>query len=217
MEGATAVRAPLSAEQAERLLAYLDAVLDENTRVNLTGIRDRADAVVRHLIDSLSLVGVWRAVAGEGPPRRVLDVGTGGGFPGAPLAVVWPETPCLLIDSTGKKVRAVERTLGAAEIPNARALQVRGEQLAGLYPRRRRSFDLVVARAVGRTARLLGECRELVAPGGRLLVMKGPEPPADELDEAAEAAPGAGLVLDSVQETAVPGLDRRKVLVYTRS
>ena len=101
-------------------------MLDENTRINLTGVRDREDAIVRHLVDSLSVVSVWHRIAGPTAPRRVLDVGTGGGFPGAVLAVAWPRTEVLLIDGTGKKIRAVARCLEAAGIDNAEALPAGG-------------------------------------------------------------------------------------------
>jgi len=97
-------------------------------------VRDRDDAVVRHLLDSLSVVRVWREVAGTDAPRRFLDVGTGGGFPGAVLAVAWPASYGTLIDSTGKKVRAVADALGAAGIRNAEALQCRAEQMHSVRP-----------------------------------------------------------------------------------
>src|SRR5215510_726345 len=134
VEGARALGVALDGAQAARLDAYLDAVLDVNRTLNLTSVRDRGDAVVRHLLDSLSVVPAWHALAGPAPPRRVLDLGTGGGFPGAVLAVAWPESRALLIDGTGKKARAVADCLARAGIGNAEALQARGTDLPKLRP-----------------------------------------------------------------------------------
>lgn len=214
-EGADALGVLLDGAQTRTLLAYLDAVLDENTRLNLTAVRDRDEAVVRHLLDSLSLVPLWHAVAGEEPPARLLDVGTGGGFPGAPLAVVWPTTRALLIDGTGKKVHAVERCLAAAGIGNAEPLQTRAVQLHSVHEHARGSFDLVVARAVGRAAKVLDEVARLPAPGGRVFLMKG-QPGEDELAEARATARRRRLEEKPVRHTHVTGLARRAVLIYRK-
>lgn len=214
--GADELGVSLSPGAAEQLLAYLDVMLAANERLNLTAIRDRDDALVRHLLDSLSIVPIWHDLAGAAPPSRLLDLGTGGGFPGAPLAVVWPETRALLIDGTGKKVRAVAECLAEAGIGNAEALQSRGADLPRVRPGSKGAFDLVVARAVSRSANVIHETWKLLAPGGRLLVMKGPEVGRDELGPAEEEARRRGLVPEPWRKTAVPGLERRTVLVYAR-
>jgi 16S rRNA (guanine527-N7)-methyltransferase len=190
-------------------------MLEINKSLNLTSIRDRADAVVRHLLDSLSIIPLWRELAGA-PPRRILDMGTGGGFPGAVLAVAWPSSRVLMIDSTGKKARAVAQCLTAAGIVNATALQARGEQLPALRPDTRRSFDLGVARAVGPAEGLVREFAPLVSPGGRIFLMKGPSTTAEEIAAGEREAKRQGLVCLGARPVDVPGLDRRMVLVYSR-
>lgn len=214
--GAEALGIELGPEQARTLLAYLDAMLAENLKVNLTSIRDRDQAVVFHLLDSLTVAAAWREVTGTAAPRRLLDLGTGGGFPGAPLAVLWPRTQALLLDGTAKKVRAVETCLQAAGIRNARAQQCRVEQLVGLQPEMAGQFDLVVARAVGRVAGILENSRRTVARGGYVLAMKGPEPPQDEISEARETAGRLGFEPPVVHTAAVPGLDPRKLFLFRR-
>jgi 16S rRNA (guanine527-N7)-methyltransferase len=217
IKGAKALDVSLTDEQGLKLLAYLDAMLDENTRVNLTAIRDRDEGIVRHLLDSLSLVEVWRDVSGDRPPRRVLDLGTGGGFPGLPLAVVWPRTEVFLVDSTGKKIRAIERALEAiGGVPNARPLQARGNQLRSVEPRLKYGVDLAVARAVGRTEKVLPEFRGLISKGGWIFSMKGPEPPHDEVKAAQRVAAGLRFEVPRPRETSVPELLARTVLVYRR-
>jgi 16S rRNA (guanine527-N7)-methyltransferase len=215
-DGAHALGVALDAEQLRRIDAYLDAVLEINRTLNLTSVRERDEAVVRHLLDSLSVVPIWHALAGEAPPRRVLDLGTGGGFPGAVLAVAWPKTRVTMIDSTGKKVRAVVQCLATAGIANARAIQVRGEQMPTLFRDARRSFDLCVARAVGKADHLVREFAPLVSIGGRIFLMKGPNTADDEISAAAREAKRLDLVVGAPRTTDVPGLERRMVLVYER-
>lgn len=192
-------------------------MLEINRSLNLTSVRDRGDAVVRHLLDSLSIVPIWHELAGAAPPKRALDLGTGGGFPGAPLAVAWPTTRVVMADATGKKVRAVTQCLKAAGVENAQALQVRGEQMPALFRDLRGSFDLCVARAVGPAAGLVREFAPLVARGGLVLLMKGPNTSEDETAEGAREAKRRGLETLPVRTADVPGLERRLVLVYRRS
>jgi 16S rRNA (guanine527-N7)-methyltransferase len=191
-------------------------MLEINRSLNLTSIRDRGDAVVKHVLDSLSVVPVWRDVAGDKPPRRVIDLGTGGGYPGSVLAVAWPTARVLMIDSTGKKVRAVAQCLAAATIANAEAHQARGEQLPALRRETRSAFDLCVARAVGPAEGLVREFAPLVAKGGRIFLMKGPNTSAEEIDAAKAEAKRHGLTVEPQRTADVPGLERRLVLVYRR-
>jgi 16S rRNA (guanine527-N7)-methyltransferase len=216
VEGAESLGVALDAEQVARLDAYLDAVLDVNRTLNLTSVRDRGDAVVRHLLDSLSVIPAWHAVAGPAPPRRVLDLGTGGGFPGAVLAVAWPESRVLLIDGTGKKARAVAACLARAGVANAEALQARGTDLPKIRPSARASFDLCVARAVGPASGLVRELAPLLAAGGRIVLMKGPNTAADEIAEGEREARRHGLVAEPPRTADVPGLERRLLLVFSK-
>jgi 16S rRNA (guanine527-N7)-methyltransferase len=216
-DGAKALGIELTPATAKRLLAYLDAMLEINRELNLTSIRDRDDAIVRHLLDSLSVVPLWHAMAGAASPRRVLDLGTGGGFPGAALAAAWPKSRVTMIDSTGKKVRAVAKCLKAADIRNAETYQARGEQLPGLRRETRGAFDLCIARAVGPAARLVREFAPLVASPGRIFLMKGGNTSPDEIAAGAEEAAFRQLAVEETRTVNVPGLEPRLVLVYARS
>ena len=215
--GAAAVGAPLPEGADVLLLRYLDAVLERNRSVNVTSVRDPVDAVTRHLVDSLSLVAVWHDVAGPRPPRSVLDLGTGGGFPGVPLAVAWPRAAVMVIDGTGKKVRLVADCLSECGIENVEPFQCRGADLPKVRADARAGFDLCVARGVGRADVLLRELGPLVAPRGVVLLMKGPEPPEDEV-KAGRLAARRRPRLDVLDPwtTHVPGLMPRTVLAYRR-
>ncbi len=216
-DGAARLGVALDEAQCAQLLRYLEALLEWNEKINVTAVREPAAAVERHLVDSLSLVPVWRAVAGDAPPVRFLDLGTGGGFPGVPLAVAWPGARALLIDGTGKKVRVVADCLARAGIANAEALQCRGHLLPRERPGLRGGFPLVVARAVGPAPALLREIAPLLARDGVALLMKGPEPPADELREAADVARETGLAVLPQRTSGMPGGDRGSVLVFRRA
>ncbi len=206
----------LDAAQARRLLEYLDAVLDETTRVNLTGIKDRDEAIVKHLLDSLSVVSVWQKLQPGKTPKRVLDLGTGGGFPGVPLGVVWPDAQVVIADARAKKVRAVERCLEMAPVFNIEPVAGRGGELPHVDFRYRGAFNLCVARAVGRAGPMIRECHRLLTRGGVLFVMKGPEVATDELDEAIAEAKKRHMRVLPWRKTNVPGLQRRTMLLYDK-
>ena len=169
---------------------------------------------MRHLLDSLSVVPIWHELAGAASPRGVLDLGTGGGFPGAVLAIAWPHAQVLMVDSTGKKARAVSQALATAGVENATARAVRGEQMPALLPETRGAFDLCVARAVGPAEGLVREFAPLVARGGRIFLMKGPNTSAEEIAAGAREAERQGLTVEPSRTADVPGLERRLVLVY---
>ena len=164
----------VSEEQAALLLGYLDAMLDENTRVNLTAVREREDAVRLHALDSLALGAAW-----EGPPpSRCLDIGTGNGFPGVAAACLYPDAEVLLIDRTRKKVDAIQRALATAGIDTSR---VRTEQLdAAEAPSRglKHTFDLITTRAVASPGKVGALARPLLARGGRFLCWISDDPTA---------------------------------------
>jgi 16S rRNA (guanine527-N7)-methyltransferase len=166
----------------ERLAAHLDALLEANERFNLTAIREPTEAWVRHVADSLSLI----PFVSEAGATSVVDLGTGGGFPGIPLAIAMPDVQVLLVDSVGKKVRYLEEVVQRLALTNASVRQARAEELAEWKGGLRESFDAVVCRAVGSLASLVELSLPLVKVDGLLLAIKGEKAP-DEISEAARA------------------------------
>ena len=183
----------LSDAETAMLGRYLGMLLEANRAFNLTAIRDPGEAWTRHVLDSLTLLGVLDELSPEeGRPMRVIDVGAGGGLPGLPLAIARSDIRVTLLDATAKKcafLGNVSRELGLSnvEVLCARAEaagQDRGERTGtGRVGARRDAYDLVTARAVGRMATL----SELTVPfarvGGLVALIKG-EKAGEELDEA---------------------------------
>jgi 16S rRNA (guanine527-N7)-methyltransferase len=190
--------AALGAGQVSMLLAYLDLLERWNRAYNLTAIRDPAEMVTRHLLDSLAVLP-WI------PGGRLLDAGTGAGLPGVPLAIARPDLEVTLLDSTGKKIRFLEQLRRELGLRNVAPVQARLETYApqGLTSA---PFDAIISRAFASLAAFAEAARHL-AGAARLLAMKG-RYPAAELVELP-----AWLRVEAVERLAVPGLQEERHLV----
>lgn len=167
----------------DQLADYLDAMLDVNTRMNLTAIRDRDEAWRRHIIDSLTLLPGFEDVA-DG--SLVVDVGAGGGLPGIPLAIALPHLQFTLVESTGKKATFLK----SLALPNVTVVNDRAEHV-GQDPAHRQRYTIAICRAIGPMRELLEYTLPLLTIGGRLLAMKGPKAEA-ELRDAGDALAALG-------------------------
>ncbi len=173
----------------ERFDRLLDELERWNRKVNLTAVRDRAQMATLHIKDSL----VVRPML-EG--HRILDVGTGAGFPGLPLAIAEPEREFTLLDSNNKKIMFVQHAAGILGLDNVKAVKARGEDFA---PGHR--FDTVIARAVASLRRLTEIAGHHVGEGGVFVALKG-RYPAEELEEL------PAQWSHEVTELTVPGLEQ---------
>ncbi|QDU33955.1 Ribosomal RNA small subunit methyltransferase G [Poriferisphaera corsica] len=165
-------RLEISIDESEltQLAQFLDMLLDANTRMNLTAIRDRDAAWSRMIIDSLTLLpGLENVEAGS----RVIDIGSGGGLPGIPLAIARPDLNITLLDATGKKVDFHNQAITTLELNNCQSIQNRAETL-GQEKQHRAQYDLAVSRAIGKISEVLEYSFPLLKVGGRMLAMKGP-------------------------------------------
>jgi 16S rRNA (guanine527-N7)-methyltransferase len=193
--GLEALGLALAPGQVEALLTLVAELADWNTRVNLTAIKEPAEVVDKHLLDSLAMLPFIKGL-------QVADIGTGAGFPGLPLAVADLDRRYTLIESTGKKVAFVRHAVAMLRLPNVEVVQERAESYKPARP-----FDSVIARALGSLADFVRVAGHLAGRDGRLLAMKG-KVPEDEL----KGLPAGWKVL-AVRPIRVPGLDAERCLV----
>lgn len=195
-DGMAALAVELPVGATDKLLSYLDLLLKWNRTYNLTALRDPAQGVTHHLLDSLAILP-W---VGEAP---LLDVGSGGGLPGIPLAIAHPQLAVSLVDTVQKKVSFLQQAAIELELPNVRALHARVEELPG-------SYGQISSRAFAELRDFVGLTRHLLAPGGRWLAMKGVRP-----DEEMAALP-PDVEVEAIHALAVPGLDAERHLIIMK-
>ena len=185
LERAAAAGIPLNAEQAERFETYHRMLIEANARFNLTRVPDdEAEAIDRNYLDCIAPLAVGLPEA----HASLIDVGSGAGFPGIPLAICLPEARFVLLDSLGKRVEFLNSVIGALGL-NAEALHLRAEDGAR-KSEYREAFDLATARAVAPLNLLCEYLLPFVKVGGRMLALKGPG-----LDEEVAAAENALSIL----------------------
>lgn len=176
---ATQAGRTLSDQQIVALDRYLDLLADANTRMNLTRIVDREQAAVAHVGDALTLLPYLPK-----EPFALVDIGSGGGVPGIPLAIVLPEAQVTLVEATNKKAAFLRHCASELSLTNLTVLPLRAEEVG--RQSLRETVDVVTARAVGELAFLIEWGTPLLKKGGKLLAMKGAKA-HQEIEAAANA------------------------------
>jgi 16S rRNA (guanine527-N7)-methyltransferase len=201
----------VSTEQARLLAAYLDLLLETNKQFNLTAIKEPLLAWDRHIFDSLSIVpAAMASPALSEPVTSIIDVGSGGGLPGIPLAIMLPDVGVTLLEATGKKARFLRTVADTLNLRNIAVLNDRAE-VVGQDKAHRQRYDVATARAVGPLNVLLEFTMPLVKVGGRVLAMKG-KAAETELEQAADALMLLGGGEVNVYE-ALPGFEDEAVII----
>ncbi|MCL4560359.1 MAG: 16S rRNA (guanine(527)-N(7))-methyltransferase RsmG [Chloroflexi bacterium] len=197
----------LSSNQIENFRRYEEELFAWNEEFNLTAIRDRPGVRVKHFLDSLTCTIAFR----DAPPARLIDVGTGAGFPGIPLKIVQPSLRLTLVESVGKKADFCRHVVNKLHLEGVEVLQARAEEI-GQMPAYRERFDWAVARAVASLPVLLEYLLPLVKIGGRALAQKGESGPA-EVQGSGRALQLLGGALRQVIPVNLPGVAEDRYLV----
>ena len=202
--GATALGIGLTSQQADRLLEYLLLLQRWNKTYNLTSIRGLDQMLVQHVFDCLSAVPPLRR---ESPPdaHRLLDVGSGGGLPGAVIAILNSQVEVTCVDSVGKKAAFVQQVSAELGLSNLRASHARVETLDDL------GFQVVISRAFASLAEFTSLTRGAIGTTGIWAAMKG-QTPADEIAKLPK-----DIDVFHVEQLSVPGVDLQRCIVWMRA
>lgn len=211
MERATAAYGcSICPEQLQAFTAYYELLVDWNTRINLTAITEPEQVAVKHMIDSVSCHDPAVFFAGA----RVIDVGTGAGFPGLPLKIFQPDLQLTLLDSLNKRVKFLQTVADALLLPDIAVIHARAEEGARSKAYRE-MFDVAVSRAVARLPVLCEYCLPFVKVGGYFVALKGMQYGA-EAEEAKKAVFLLGGKIEQIRPIKLPGLEDTRAVIYIK-
>ena len=208
-EGLQALGLSLTDAQVDALLAYRDLLLKWNKVYNLTAVRDPAEVMTHHLLDSLAVISpLLRQV--DQQPVKLLDVGSGGGLPGVVIAIACPTIDVTCVDTVAKKAAFIQQVAASLKLSNLRGLHARVERLNALAGQ---GFDVVCSRAFASLTDFVNWSQAALVEGGVWMAMKGKHP-ADELETLRQQEPGVEVF--HVEPLRVPGLDAERCVVWMR-
>ena len=197
----------LTGRQVVALLTLERELLAWNEKFNLTAIRDTEGIRTKHFLDSFSCVLAWKEI----PPKRLIDVGTGAGFPGIPLKILYPAMQLTLVESVGKKTAFCRHIVEILKLEEVDVVTARAEEI-GQVPARREAYDWAVARAVAALPVLVEYLLPLARVGGAMLAQKGQSGPA-EAHKAEKALQLLGGRIRQLIPVTLPGVVEDRYLV----
>lgn len=198
----------LSEKQIEQFMSYYRLLIEKNKVMNLTSITEFEEVVEKHFIDSLMLV---KAVDLEKKEYKVLDLGTGAGFPGIPLKIAYPELELILVDSLNKRINFLSEVIEKLQLNNIVAIHARAEEI-GKQKEYREQFDYCVSRAVANLSTLAEYCVPFVKIGGSFISYKSGKA-EEEIENAKNAIKILGGKIENVVEFSLPGTEVGRSLV----
>lgn len=207
--GLQSLQLALDARQVDLLLDYLGLLQKWNKVYNLTAVRDPAEMMTHHLLDSLAAIKPLLQQVGD-QPVKLLDVGSGGGLPGVVVAIACPQIDVTCVDTVAKKAAFIQQAAATLKLPNLRGLHARVESLNALSGQ---GYDVVCSRAFASLVDFTNWSRSALNDGGVWMAMKG-KYPADELATLRAEAPTVDVF--HVEQLQVPGLDAERCIVWMR-
>jgi 16S rRNA (guanine527-N7)-methyltransferase len=199
----------LDERQVDLLLDYLGLLQKWNKVYNLTAVRDPAEMMTHHLLDSLAAIQPLLQQVGD-RPVKLLDVGSGGGLPGVVIAIACPQIDVTCVDTVAKKAAFIQQAAATLKLPNLRGLHARVESLNALSGQ---GFDVVCSRAFASLVDFTNWSQAALNPGGVWMAMKGKHP-EEELATLVSEAPAVAVF--HVEQLRVPGLDAERCIVWMR-
>src|SRR5690349_18383202 len=206
-DASTLFNVHITGRQATLFLSYEKELMEWNSKFNLTAIRDSESIRTKHFLDSLSCTLAWKSA----PPNRLIDIGTGAGFPGVPLKIIYPNLKLTLVESVGKKAMFCQHIVRVLGLEQVDVIQCRAEDL-GQKAEHREKYEWAVARAVANLNVLSEYLIPLVRVGGAMLAQKGENGPA-EAQSAEEAMQLLGGKLKQLIPVNLPGVADDRYLV----
>jgi len=194
----------IDSAQQHKLIQFVELLNKWNKVYNLTSVRKPQQMINLHLLDSLVMLPFFTQPDSGSPVKRVLDVGTGGGIPGIPLAICLPDIDFVLMDARGKKIRFIQAAIAQLGLKNVTAVHSRVEKYTIADDQR---FERIISRAFASLADMLLFCRQLLAEQGRFLAMKG-QIPEEEIAQLPE-----GFKITGINQLYVAGLNAQRHLI----
>ncbi len=201
----------LKEEQLSMLSSFYEMLVEKNKVMNLTGITEWDDFVLRHYIDSISISEIMNLNDFRG---KVLDLGTGAGFPGIPLKIIFPNLQITLFDSLNKRIRFLQEVIDELELKNIEAIHGRAEEF-GKNSDYREQYDLVVSRAVANIATLSEYCLPFVKVGGSFISYKT-DSIEEEISNSGKAVSILGGKIERVEHFTLPNSDMERSLLQIK-
>lgn len=201
----------LSNIQIEQLDKYYELLVEWNSFMNLTGITDYEEVMLKHYLDSLVLK---LPINGENKHIKLIDVGTGAGFPGLPLKIAYPEAEVVLFDSLNKRIKFLDEVINTLGLKNVTTIHGRAED-GGRNPKLREQFDVSVSRAVADLAVLSEYNLPFVKVGGYFVAYKSKDVDA-EVEKSKKAISILGGEVEKVDKFTLPETDIERALVYIK-
>lgn len=213
-EKALKLNIELSDKQLEQFSIYYDMLIETNKVMNLTTITEKEEVITKHFLDSIALAFVYPEITNVSKKMNILDLGTGAGFPGIPLKIVYPHLDIVLMDSLNKRVKFLQEVIDKLELCDISAVHGRAEEAArNVYYREQ--FDLCVSRAVANLSTLSEYCLPFVKIGGMCISYKATEI-EEEVKEASKAIFVLGGKYVETKKLVLPNSDIERAFVFIK-